>query len=377
MDSLSLAEPLPLTPAAERRGHAAARGALTPVTPFSDAGDAATPSPAPQQQLSPASVNAGTPGTTPLAVSPLVAAAAEADAAAFARRVARLRGDLTAQALLLHCPGAGCGVTLDVPNMRQCMALSCPCGAHFCAWCLRMGTEDATHAHLPSCGGTYGSRTTFRAWHQPGRAARAAQFVQQATVRQPWREGSTEPDVTLRTALLAAAAPDLAAYGIALYELPDGRVSYTLFDVPAQEARGSPDAAFGFRGFNVHPDDGGDDDSEENMDDGDGAAPAPGGCAARLAAEEAAARPAAAWQRLAGQRRAPLAQLREADINILRGHMQAPRVALQAVVMPRGAENAAAAPATPEGPDARAAFAAAAARRSGPQQQRSPLSLMR
>ena len=65
--------------------------------------------------------------------------------------------------------------------------------------------------------------------------------------------------------------------------------------------------------------------------------------------------------------------------------MRAPHVAMHAVVTPvqRPPCDAAAelerlpAPATPEAADARAAYAAAAAQRIQPPQQRSPLSMMR
>jgi hypothetical protein len=374
--SLSLAEPVMATPAAERRGHAGARGAATPVTPFSDADDAPTPPP-PQQPAaaSPAGTGAFTP--SPGARSPVLSPQQAASAAAFGERVARLRGALASHALLLHCPA--CAGAVGTPDFAECLALTCSCGAKFCGWCLSACAEASHHDHVAACAsgsGLFASRPAFDAAHRPRRAALAAAFVEAHTALPPWthRAGSASPavDVVLRMALLAAAADELAAYGIALFETADGRVSYRFLPDPnAVSPASSPfgrqqprDGQFpGFEGFHVRAD-----DEQNGGGPGDAAqrGGAPGGCAA------------AAWERLAGPR-TPLARIDNVDANVMRG--MAPPVLQQQGVVVRGREGDAPltpAPATPDGPGAaRAAHAAAAARRREPPPRRSPLSMLR
>lgn len=375
--SLSLAESVMATPAAERRGHAGARGAATPVTPFSDVEDAPTP---PQQQPPAAASPAGSGASTPSAGarSPSLSPQQAASAALFGERVARLRGALASHALLLHCPT--CAGAVGTPNFAECLALTCSCGAKFCGWCLSACAEASHHEHVATCAsgsGLFARRPAFDAAHRPRRAALAAAFVEAQTALPPWarRADSASPavDVVLRMALLAAAADELAAYGIALFEAPDGRISYRFLPDTSAAAFG-PSSPFGmqhpprhgqfpgFDGFHVHADD------EQNAGGPGDAAQrggAPGGCAA------------AAWERVAGPR-TPLARIDNVDANVMRG--MAPPMQ-QRGVLARGREGDAPltpAPATPDGPGAaRAAHAAAAARRREPPPRRSPLSMLR
>jgi len=385
---LSLAAPLPATPAAERRGHASARGAATPVTPFSDDGggggnDAprsaqhglSTPQSASSQAASPLDVNQASPGGALL--SPAVAA----DAAAFGAKVSRLREGLALAALHLHCPS--CDTLCAEPDFAQCLALSCAvCDASFCGWCLGCATHVQTHHHVASCGGgSHTTRAAFRAAHRPRRAQRAAAFVEEHT-RLAWPRAfasaaPSQVDTVLRFSLLQAAKDDLEAHGIALYDT-EGAVSYRTFEPQADALDMMPRRFPGFPGLGraVNA------DAEERNDDD---VAAPRGCAAAFAEEEQRAQRNAAWQRVAGPR-TPLGAVNDADVNVMRGMLQ--RMPLGAAGAPRllgpwrdgnGADGDAAAPApvTPEAGGARAAYAAAAARRKEPQPRRSPLSSMR